>query len=187
MSETMTELKPCPFCGSPHVADRYVRDGQQVFCTDCGASAPPAFHGPNGDTEERATNAWNRRAPAPTDVGDDLVGRLRTTPWKYGDQIERQAANRIEQQAATITTLRERVATLTHEVESAGALRLRMEAHKETVRRAEAKIEALKKALTECESIAKQAEIFATGRRPSLDPTERWIMIQDTARTAIGE
>lgn len=42
-------------------------------------------------------------------------------------------------------------------------------------------------ALRECESIAKQAEIFATGRSPSLDPTERWIMIQDTARAAIAK
>lgn len=54
-------LKPCPFCGSNDISHRYVRDGRQVFCQGCRASAPPTFHGPAGDTIERAIASWNTR------------------------------------------------------------------------------------------------------------------------------
>lgn len=58
-------LEPCPFCGSSNVNHRYIRDGQQMFCQDCGGSARPAFHGPKDDTIARAASAWNRRASNP--------------------------------------------------------------------------------------------------------------------------
>jgi len=58
-------LKPCPFCGSAHITDRYVRDGKQIFCPNCGASARSAFHGPDCDTLERAAANWNTRAAPP--------------------------------------------------------------------------------------------------------------------------
>ncbi|MHA6684457.1 Lar family restriction alleviation protein [Mesorhizobium sp. A556] len=60
----LPELLPCPHCGSAHITDRHVRDGRQMFCINCGASAVPAYYGPNNDTMERATAAWNRRAPS---------------------------------------------------------------------------------------------------------------------------
>lgn len=58
----MSETKPCPFCGGDNATDRHVRDGRQIFCPHCGASAGPEYHGPNDDLMERAIAAWNRRA-----------------------------------------------------------------------------------------------------------------------------
>jgi len=75
MSET---LLPCPFCGETNIKDRYVRDGRQVYCPSCHASAGPEFHGPKGDTNERADAAWNARAgsgdPAPSGNMPDQEG-----------------------------------------------------------------------------------------------------------------
>lgn len=58
-----SELKPCPFCGGTKVVVDYVRDGKQAHCHNCGASAPPKFHGPadQPSAEERAITAWNTR------------------------------------------------------------------------------------------------------------------------------
>lgn len=58
------ELLACPFCGGAHISDRYVRDGRQMFCIGCGASVAPTYHGPSGDTLERAITAWNTRSAA---------------------------------------------------------------------------------------------------------------------------
>lgn len=54
----MTELKPCPFCGSTHWSDWHAGDKIHPWTTDCmecGASGPWA------DTEEEAKRLWNRR------------------------------------------------------------------------------------------------------------------------------
>lgn len=62
----MSELKPCPFCGSevflmvvpPHthiIFDMPECEGEAfVECTNCGAAIGER-------TEERAIDAWNRR------------------------------------------------------------------------------------------------------------------------------
>lgn len=60
----LPELLPCPHCGSIHVTDRHVRDGRQMFCVNCGASVAPTYHGPNGDTLQRAIATWNARTPS---------------------------------------------------------------------------------------------------------------------------
>jgi Lar family restriction alleviation protein len=59
-------LLPCPFCGETPFKTFYVRDGRQIRCR-CGASAPAAYHGPDGinAADNRAIAAWNRRAPLP--------------------------------------------------------------------------------------------------------------------------
>lgn len=57
----LLELAACPFCGGTDVSTRYVRDGRQMACNGCGASVAPTYHGPAGDTLERAKRAWNTR------------------------------------------------------------------------------------------------------------------------------
>jgi len=80
------ELKPCPFCGGTNIVLFKIRDGKRVGCADCGAAARQTFHGPNGDTDQRAASRWNTRAPAggwrpiataPRD-GSDIIGCWKT-------------------------------------------------------------------------------------------------------------
>lgn len=58
----MADLKPCPFCGSNDVDIRWYmpRRGNGVLsfvlCYDCESS------GPEKPTDEKAVEAWNRRA-----------------------------------------------------------------------------------------------------------------------------
>ncbi|WP_088925853.1 Lar family restriction alleviation protein [Burkholderia multivorans] len=53
----MSELKPCPFCGSDSV---FMLGGSYcVQCGNCGAEGPW-----NDDDPKVAIDAWNRRAPA---------------------------------------------------------------------------------------------------------------------------
>jgi len=53
--EPMSELKPCPFCGSEHVVCTKPTTWQ-VWCTDCKCI------GPWKTEREDAIEAWNRRA-----------------------------------------------------------------------------------------------------------------------------
>ena len=62
MTAPSVSLLPCPFCNGTHISDRHVRDGRQMFCVGCGASVASTYHGPAGDTLERARTAWNTRA-----------------------------------------------------------------------------------------------------------------------------
>lgn len=48
----MTELKPCPFCGS---TDVYLIEGFAVCCRTCCA------YGPQIDINNLLIDAWNRR------------------------------------------------------------------------------------------------------------------------------
>lgn len=61
--EMVERLVPCPFCGgkAKHTA---IRDGRQVFCGDCHASGPPAYHAPTNQPSAllRAITGWNERA-----------------------------------------------------------------------------------------------------------------------------
>jgi Lar family restriction alleviation protein len=52
-----TKLKPCPFCGSNHIA-RYETANRchYVRCEKCGC------HMMDSPTERTAENKWNRRA-----------------------------------------------------------------------------------------------------------------------------
>jgi len=60
---SIDEMLACPFCGGlPNL--RYIRDGYQMYCMKCGASAGPQYHGPNRDTIPRAKVAWNTRLSA---------------------------------------------------------------------------------------------------------------------------
>ena len=50
----MSELEPCPFCGSKYAY--YSEKTASVRCDDCGASWPE-----EGATEEERIEAWNAR------------------------------------------------------------------------------------------------------------------------------
>ena len=87
----MSELKPCPFCGSENIAvgsdkgtvyrhntafgdlTRSVPTVRWAYCVDCGCVAPAekvnnfdGFYKPDEqeDALNRAISAWNRRAEA---------------------------------------------------------------------------------------------------------------------------
>lgn len=76
ISKAMPKPLPCPFCGSSLVSDCYVRDGRQMVCHRCGVSGPPTFHGPAGDTIERAVSAWNTRAVNRDHLFEEMVEAL---------------------------------------------------------------------------------------------------------------
>jgi Lar family restriction alleviation protein len=58
----MSELKPCPFCGSKYLGIiAPVEKAYQVQCGDCYASASVE------QTKKKAIAAWNRRAKNATD------------------------------------------------------------------------------------------------------------------------
>ena len=52
----MAELKPCPFCGSYDQRFNSAYGLCWYTCEDCGCE------GPDGDNEQEAIEAWNRRA-----------------------------------------------------------------------------------------------------------------------------
>ena len=52
----MTELKPCPFCGSKHICIKKTNVGTWLQCERCFVEINLYR------TEEEAIDAWNRRA-----------------------------------------------------------------------------------------------------------------------------
>lgn len=53
-------LEPCPFCGADGVSQikaHYIRDGQSLGCTQCGASV--RAYNPNAG--DKCIELWNRR------------------------------------------------------------------------------------------------------------------------------
>ena len=52
----MTELKPCPFCGSKKIQDNYDWGYFWVECKDCKCKGPDSF-----EDYEKALQKWNRR------------------------------------------------------------------------------------------------------------------------------
>lgn len=77
----MTELKPCPFCGSDRVHGTKARNGiYRVECWCCGASVESVCG------LEIAIKWWNTRAidrDALLDLADDLE-----EPWKLEDGFD---------------------------------------------------------------------------------------------------
>lgn len=68
----MSELKPCPFCGSPaeHYPDGDM-EGYQIMCSnDMGKCPMTTWFG--WSTAEEAENNWNRRAG---DEADNLPSK----------------------------------------------------------------------------------------------------------------
>ena len=66
----MTELKPCPFCGSKNIGDtglwRHV-----ITCHQCGAKSAPF------SSWDNAVNAWNNRPLSPKQKhADELFSGL---------------------------------------------------------------------------------------------------------------
>ena len=62
LDELLRQLKPCPFCGVTDVMYSYIRDGRQLFCRRCGASAGPKYNGPKDDMTARLIASCNTPA-----------------------------------------------------------------------------------------------------------------------------
>ena len=71
----MSELKPCPFCGSEDIYETFRQENWYgckepiIFCNTCKAEFSVEDDSPFADVEEdykyrkqRTTKAWNRRA-----------------------------------------------------------------------------------------------------------------------------
>lgn len=54
----MTDLQPCPFCGSTNLYYEYERPQGYICCSKCGAEGPRD----GGTSDETGRLAWNRRA-----------------------------------------------------------------------------------------------------------------------------
>jgi len=59
----MTELKPCPFCGSRDVKLLKILSCYSVMCNQCNSTTDDYF-----DDEKGALEAWNKR-PSPWHTG----------------------------------------------------------------------------------------------------------------------
>ena len=73
----MSELLPCPFCGSDDVQLEYARKAQfwvyWIECNGCGCEGPIEITGDNVDalnTPEDAARAWNERVENSSQVTD---------------------------------------------------------------------------------------------------------------------
>jgi Lar family restriction alleviation protein len=62
-----TELKPCPFCGGTELKIDYCSGKWYVAC-----AVPCAALGPDGDTENAAIEAWNKRTITDDDQWNEL-------------------------------------------------------------------------------------------------------------------
>ncbi|HEF4835499.1 TPA: Lar family restriction alleviation protein [Burkholderia vietnamiensis] len=64
----MSELKPCPFCGSKSITVGYFgQPAQTIFaaCRTCGANGPThQYYGGIGSPVIDLGESWNRRTPA---------------------------------------------------------------------------------------------------------------------------
>ena len=64
-SGTADNLKPCPFCGWPHIQIARLPEGRRAFCKRCQAAGSPSYAGAGvsiWDAEARAVEKWNNRA-----------------------------------------------------------------------------------------------------------------------------
>lgn len=79
----MSDLMPCPFCGSTKVGiaasqemvdGKYIEEGRDwsVLCGDCGASCSTCC-----ESEREATAMWNMRAYLDDDLTPDQIAWLR--------------------------------------------------------------------------------------------------------------
>ena len=91
----MSELKPCPFCGTSNceiVSNGH--DSQFVECMFCGAS------GPAHENHDETTEAWNRRAQPAQAVPvltDAEIHAADPIPQNRFDQERVEFARRVEQ------------------------------------------------------------------------------------------
>ena len=78
----MSDLKPCPFCGSDHLiynSASGIKTGRFVRCADCGTS------GPTEEDDARAKAAWNEapRRNEVVELPEDADG----VPIQFGEAV----------------------------------------------------------------------------------------------------
>ena len=56
------ELKPCPFCGGKAIITRHIYVFVLVVCEKCGAESGMFRISKEYCSDEKAAEAWNRRA-----------------------------------------------------------------------------------------------------------------------------
>lgn len=99
----MTELKPCPFCGSENVTldiDAKTFDALfcSVLCEHCGARGPCVACEDGDAWRRRASVYWNRRPPAEPDQSwlREAVERvLRQVPEAAGSHHKQKIAEAV--------------------------------------------------------------------------------------------
>lgn len=66
MSEWEIKLKPCPFCGGKaHIEEKVTLGGSSIVwveCESCGARLPDIYVKSSYCANDKAAEAWNRRA-----------------------------------------------------------------------------------------------------------------------------
>lgn len=84
----MTELKPCPFCGSSDVG--LLDPDDQFHCRVCGAASGC----PEDESRESKVDRWNTRVSPWRSLKDDppinapvLIRRGQRASWRFGAQI----------------------------------------------------------------------------------------------------
>lgn len=92
--EADAKLKPCPFCGSPHIRlhdnDWCTPVEWSLHCDGCG------FHGPSNTDKKRLFDFWNNRAsPNAGEVSAEEVelatrAAFNSMPWEEYSDFDRQ-------------------------------------------------------------------------------------------------
>ncbi|WP_431018197.1 Lar family restriction alleviation protein [Burkholderia gladioli] len=116
MSDKLSELLACPFCGGRASSSQQTTGGRwAAYCLDCEAMVDGEFSEPD------AISAWNRRAsPAPAISESDLLALLPGTT--YMDEPDRGSPPLLEQlqrmakDAARYRWLQRQRANVWHEI-----------------------------------------------------------------------
>lgn len=88
----MSDLKPCPFCGSEDIEIKYIGNAHtktrkvQLKCKSCRVTRTDgAIYHDHEWCYETAAKQWNTRTSGWISCEERLPGRIKTHPNSYGD------------------------------------------------------------------------------------------------------